>query len=76
MRACEWALVREDNDNGEEKLLVYLKKHPFITRLKCEQILDCGPTKSYRVLSRLVEKGKVKKIGNGRNTKYALKNER
>ena len=67
---------REDNDNGEEKLLVYLKKHPFITRLKCEQVLDCGPTKSYRVLSRLVEKGKVKKIGNGRNTKYALKNER
>lgn len=67
---------KEEHENVDEKLLAYLKKHPFITRLKCEQLLDCGPTKSYRVLSHLVEKGKVKKIGNGRNTKYALTNER
>lgn len=63
-------------DDVDERLIRYLKKHPFITRLKCEQLLECGPTKSYCVLARLVEEGRVNKVGSGRNTKYTLNNER
>ena len=59
--------------NYEKEILLYLQKHNYITRRIVVELLSLQKTKAHEILSFLVEKGLLKKEGNGRSTSYSLR---
>lgn len=60
----------------EEKYLPILRlfdKQKEITRSDVEEILGIGTTYAINMLKEMLEKGLIKKVGNGRLTRYAVK---
>jgi len=55
-----------------EKILVFFKKHGKITRKDVEKILNVKERQARNILKEYVEKGFLKRNGNGRNTYYTI----
>ena len=57
--------------DDEWKAVRYLETHQHIARKEAEQALGFSQAKTIRLLNSLVEKGAIKKEGQGRNTRYS-----
>lgn len=56
----------------DENVLNFVKERGEVTRKDVETFLSCSQFPAFKALSRLVEEGKIMKVGAARSTKYRL----
>lgn len=59
-----------EQESPERSILEYLSEHDSIKRSEVERLLGISQATSGRLLKRLVEEGKLRKVGNGKMTRY------
>ena len=77
-------VLRKEPDNGEtlpgkestpqkeESILGYLKEHQSVTRKDAEALLGVSSATAVRVLRKMAERKVLLRLGDGRNTRYIL----
>ena len=56
--------------NPEELIQTYIRKHGSISRAEAEQVTETKTATSFRILKRMAEKGLLRPVGSGKNTRY------
>ena len=64
------ALSAESSDR-EAAAYKFVADHGEIVRRDVEKMLNVSPATATRILTKMVEAGKLKRIGDARNVKYA-----
>ena len=67
-------ILEEKTDLNEDEKQVYnLIKRKTMSSSEILADLDFGKTKTVRIINRLIEKGYIKALGNGRSKKYTVR---
>lgn len=64
----------DDLDFDEKRVLEYILKNEYITTKLCTEILGVGKTKSKKIFNRLIDLGKIKRVGTGSKINYVISN--
>lgn len=64
----------DDLDFDEKRVLEYILKNEYITTKLCTEILGVGKTKSKKIFNRLINLGKIKRVGTGSKINYVISN--
>lgn len=66
-------IAESDNTSDyENKIIMYANKHGMFSRVEMEKLLNLSQATVNRILKAMVIEGKLKKEGNGKNTRYKL----
>ena len=63
---------KESTPQKEESILGYLKEHQSVTRKDAEALLGVSSATAVRVLRKMAERKVLLRLGDGRNTRYIL----
>jgi ATP-dependent DNA helicase RecG len=63
------AMVKDDR---EDEIIALIKKKGEIVRSDVEELLNVSPATATRLLTKMVENGKIKRVGSARSIKYKL----
>lgn len=63
----------DDLTFDEKRVLEYIIKNQYITTKLCVETFEFKKTKSVEIFNKLINLGKIKRIGSGSKTKYILK---
>lgn len=65
--------IKNETINKENKTIVdYINKYGEITRKKAEQLIGKEKTTTANIINKMLEDNVIKKVGNGRSTKYII----
>lgn len=62
----------EELTEQEQKIVDYIKQYGSIRRIVVEDILELKTSRAAELLSKMVNKGIIKKTGNNKDVKYIL----
>lgn len=59
-------------NDDEKNIIEFIKSKGSVTRPDIDRLLNISQSTSGRLLKRLCEKGLIKKLGSGKNSKYSI----